>query len=225
MTDTGAPPDDTPLACRFDSYDIDKLAWLTAGIDSSRYAGARMVGVPRFPRRRELEAFCLAQSPSQGLVLEFGVWSGTTINRIAAQVAPRIAHGFDSFEGLPEDWREGYEKGVFARTALPEVADTVALHVGWFDRTLPGFLDAHPGPAAFIHMDCDLYSSTQTVLSQLRDRIVPGTVIMFDEYFNYPGWQQHEYRAFAEFVAARGLHYDYIGLVPVHQQVAVRIVG
>jgi hypothetical protein len=48
---------------------------------------------------------------------------------------------------------------------------------------------------------------------------------VFDEYFNYPGWQQHEVRAFAEYCRANAVTYQYIGLVPHHQQVAVRITG
>ena len=76
-----------------------------------------------------------------------------------------------------------------------------------------------------MHIDCDLYSSTQTILAQLRDRIVPGTILVFDEYFNYPGWEVHEHRAFAEFIQATGRRYEYVGLVPSHQQVAVRIVA
>lgn len=152
------------------------------------------------------------------------MFSGRSINRIAAN-RPTSVYGFDSFEGLPEDWREGYSKGAFAKDALPEVSANVELVVGWFDRTLPHFLDTHSGPVSFLHVDCDLYSSTQTVFTQLRDRIVPGTIILFDEYFNYPGWEMHEFKAFQEFVSSTGLQYEYIGLTPHHQKVAVRVVG
>ncbi len=57
------------------------------------------------------------------------------------------------------------------------------------------------------------------------DRIVAGTILVFDEYFNDPGWEGHEHRACAEFTAATGRAYDYVGVVPSHQQVAVRIVA
>ena len=62
-------------------------------------------------------------------------------------------------------------------------------------------------PVAFIHVDCDLYSSTKTIFSLLSDRIVPGTIILFDEYFNYPNWQQHEYKALQEFVDTKNIKY------------------
>jgi hypothetical protein len=67
------------------------------------------------------------------------------------------------------------------------------------------------GSAAFLHVDCDLYSSTKTILESLSDRIVAGTVIVFDEYFNYPNWRSHEHKAFREFVAAKRAAFRYIG--------------
>jgi hypothetical protein len=76
----------------------------------------------------------------------------------------------------------------------------VRLHPGWFEGSIPAWLESNPGPVAFIHVDCDLYRSTQTIFMLLAERIVPGTIILFDEYFNYPNWEQHEFRAFQEFV-------------------------
>ena len=74
-----------------------------------------------------------------------------------------------------------------------------------------------------LHIDCDLYSSTNTVLTALADRIGVGCVIVFDEYFNYPGWESGEYRAFQEFIARTGLKYEYLVFNSRHEQVAVRI--
>ena len=48
--------------------------------------------------------------------------------------------------------------------------------------------------------------------------------IVFDEYFNYPNWQKHEFKAFQEFVAANGIKYEYIGYVTTLEQAAVRII-
>jgi hypothetical protein len=136
----------------------------------------------------------------------------------------RTIFGFDSFEGLPEDWRGPFSSGVFSRGGqLPVVPANVHLVKGWFDEVLPGFAAAHLGPAALLHVDCDLYSSTKCIFRELGDRIHPGTVIVFDEYFDYPGWEEHEHRAFAEFVAASGLGYRYIAYNRLHEQVAVVI--
>jgi hypothetical protein len=74
-----------------------------------------------------------------------------------------------------------------------------------------------------MHMDADLYSSTKCVFDLLFDRMVPGTVLQFDEYFNYPGWQEHEHKAFTEFVDAHKVKFEYLGYVPDHQQIAVKI--
>jgi hypothetical protein len=88
---------------------------------------------------------------------------------------------------------------------------------------VPAFVVVDPRPAAFIHIDCDLYSSTKAVLSGLSHRIVPGTVIVFDEYFNYPNWQQHEFRAFQGFCQEQVIRYDYIGFGVKDGHVAVVI--
>ena len=74
----------------------------------------------------------------------------------------------------------------------------VVLHKGWFDETVPDFAETHKEAIAFMHVDSDIYSSAKTIFTHLGDRIVPGTVIQFDEYFNYPGWKNHEYKGFQE---------------------------
>ena len=94
---------------------------------------------------------------------------------------------------------------------------------GWFDATLPTFAAEHDEPVALLHIDCDLYSSTKCIFAHLGDRVVPGSVIVFDEYFDYPAWQEHEFKAFAEFVAQAGLSYEYLAYNRLHEQVAVRI--
>ena len=165
------------------------------------------------------EALDLA--PDHGLVLEFGVASGDTLRRIAARRLP--AHGFDSFEGLPEAWRAGYQRTAFAQK-LPEVGGA-ALQVGWFDDTLPKFLAENEGPFAFVHLDADLYRSTATIFREAEDRFVPGTVLLFDEYFNYAGWEQHEHRAFVEFIQRTAHEFRYVAYNALHEQVLVQLTG
>jgi hypothetical protein len=166
----------------------------------------------------------LARAPKEGLYLEFGVYSGSTLSIIVANAPAGAVHGFDSFEGLPEAWRPGFGEGAFATEKLPDVpgADLV---VGWFDDTLPGFLEKHTEPVAFLHLDADLYSSTRTVLTALAPRLQEGTVILFDEYFNFPGWEEHEHRAWTEFVAERGLRFEYLAYTAEDEQVAVRLLN
>ncbi|MEL6891734.1 MAG: TylF/MycF/NovP-related O-methyltransferase [Actinomycetota bacterium] len=157
-----------------------------------------------------------------GMFLEFGVRTGETITEIARLNPRRQIHGFDSFQGLPEPWTGWFAgAGTFKRTGLPDVPDTVELVVGWFDDTLPGFMAEHDGPVAFVHADADLYSSTTTILDHVGSRLRPGSVIVFNEYFNYPNWQAHEFRAWQEFVEAHGVTYDYLAWG--HLEVAVRV--
>jgi hypothetical protein len=188
------------------------------------YIIANMPDAMVLPDRFGLLGFALARAPADGLVLEFGVEKGASLRHLAG-LTKRDVHGFDSFEGLPGDWtgtREG--KAAFSRAGrMPKVPGNAKLHAGWFDATLPAFLAAHPGPCALLHVDCDIYSSTVTIFALLVERIGPGTVIVFDEYFNYPGWRQHEYKAFQEFISETGLAYSYIGFSAEKGHVAVRI--
>lgn len=158
-----------------------------------------------------------------GLYLEFGVRSGSTINHIARRRPRRTIHGFDSFEGLPEAWT-GYTlgAGAFAGEGIPAVAPNVELVEGWFDETLPPFMAEHAGPVAFVHVDSDIYSSARTILEHTGPRLRPGSVIVFNEYFNYPNWKRHEFRAWQEYCDATGTTYEYLcwGLY----EVAVRVV-
>jgi hypothetical protein len=169
---------------------------------------------------------CLGQAvPVSDHVLEFGVYSGMSINIIAGTTKGWPVHGFDSFDGLPEPWHraEGdtYEAGHFARPA-PEVLDNVRLHVGWIEDTLPRWLLLHPGPVSFVHVDVDLYSSTKTILDGLNDRIVPGTVICFDELWGYENFRQGEWRAFREWVRDHHRKIEFIA-TSWEQRAAVRV--
>lgn len=61
---------------------------------------------------------------------------------VGARIFPdQTIHGFDSFEGLPEDWSHVL-KGAFGeiKGALP---DNVRLYKGWFEDTLPEWFKLH----------------------------------------------------------------------------------
>jgi len=210
------------------TFNLDTMGFLSASLESYKYASTHMLGKPRFTTRAKLLEFSVENIAVNGPALEFGVWNGFTINHIASLMPGSNVYGFDSFEGLPEAWF-GKSGGVgqFSRKGEPpKVRDNVELVAGWFDRTLPAFLDTHHfDHIALLHIDCDIYSSTQTVFAHLHSRIVPGTIIVFDEYFNYQTWERHEFKAFQEFVGFRQIRYEYIGLVPTGEQVAVRILS
>lgn len=112
------------------------------------------------------------------------------------------------------------------RGELPkDMPNNVRFVKGWFDQTLPRFLEEHHEPVAFLHIDSDLYSSAKTVLGLLKDRIVPGTVVLFDELLNYPGWKNGEIKAFREFIAETGFKYEYFGYASSAHSAGMRIVS
>lgn len=198
----------------FDAWTARELAKLDAVRIPSRWPLSLLGG----PKMARLVDYVLQRRKRwmrpDGLWLEVGVYSGITIRRIA-KFAPGVIYGFDSFEGLPEDWNRGRQisrKGDFGTGGtLPEVPANVRLIPGWFDETLPAFAAENPGPVAFIHVDCDLYSSTATVFETLEDRIGPGTVVVFDELINYTTFQDHEWKALYELVLRTGLTFEWLG--------------
>lgn len=206
--------------------DYEQVAYWMAAVSSAEYFMQKMGQARNLVDPHSLLLFAFEQRPVNGLLLEFGVYRGDTM-RLLAQNCEQVVHGFDSFEGLPEDWTHFQKKGRFSlQGQLPAFAEkNIALHPGWFDQSLPAFLAAQRGNVSFLHVDCDLYSSTNTMLTLLADRLVSGSVIVFDEYLNYPNWQQHEFRAFQEFVARHGWQYEYLGFASARQSVAVRLTG
>ncbi len=156
-----------------------------------------------------------------GMWLEFGVYKGATINAIA-QNTHQTLYGFDTFTGLPESWGE-YPEGVYSKDGhLPKVTENVQLIKGLFNDTLPLFLQCRRTKCSFIHIDCDLYSSTKQVLSHLKDRIVKGKVIAFDE-FHSPKQTSivhvSEAKAWREFVKQFGIKYKWIAHTETDQAI------
>lgn len=180
--------------------------------EAADYVEEKMPRALFFAEREDLVKFAVAKASVRGLFMEFGVASGKSIRWIA-QWSEATIHGFDSFEGLPEDWSgSSFGKSGFSRGGkLPSVPANVRLHQGWFDKSVPAFLATTPEDCAFLHVDCDLYSSTKTIFDLVGPRLRKGSVIVFDEYFNYPTWREHEYKAFQEFVSQRGIKYEYLG--------------
>jgi hypothetical protein len=214
-----------------DVIDTDITATRLSSEESAKYVIKHMRTVPNFANDYDFHDWILRnqvnqQLVSSGLILEFGVATGRTLNHIGRIFSNKTVHGFDSFEGLPENWTSRMPAGFFARSSLPSVRKNCKLHVGWFDNTLPKFLSTNEKlPIALLHVDSDLYSSANTILTLLNSQLVKDTVIIFDEYINYPGWELDEFRAWQEFVYNNNITYEYIGRVSSHQKVAVRIVN
>ncbi len=148
------------------------------------------------------------------LWMEFGVASGTTINKISSYTTHPV-YGFDSFEGLPEDWRPNFKAGAFTQGGkLPRVNHNVKLIKGLFSDTLPAFLKENDKKVSLIHIDCDLYSSTKCIFDNMKDRIASGCILVFDELVNYSGFDgpNGELKALYEFITYGDIKYEWIGM-------------
>lgn len=207
-------------------YNIFDLIYKEATKESVKYICKNGSNSVMFVDRKKLFKFVFEEYVKNNdykdkLFLEFGTYKGESINFCSSLIPEAKFYGFDSFEGLPET-SGVWVKGEFdVKEKLPKANKNVSLIKGYFNETLPKFLEEHKEKAAFIHIDCDLYSSTKTVFDNIYDRIVPNTVIQFDEYYNYPGWRNHEFKAFQEFCKKYSVEYEYIGIS--YTQVAVVI--
>ena len=194
----------------------------------------------RFERFAHLR-YAISKISIEGSVLEFGVWTARTTNLIAELLPNNTVYGFDSFEGLPEDWaiykREldgtqpvKHTKGHFKSRGLPQVRDNVELVKGFFDSSLNPWIAKHPDvdPIKFLHIDSDLYSSAKFVLTALNKYIIPGTIIVFDEFYpfkrkGYDTWPEHEYKALYEWTSENNRVFEPISHSQ-HQQTAIKMV-
>jgi hypothetical protein len=203
---------------------INQHAWQ----DSAQYALNNFSKAMQFDRREKLWSYCLNQIPQLqkkgGVIAEFGVWKGESINFFAKSCPKARVFGFDSFEGLEEDWY-GYEyqKGTDSTNGqLPKCQSNVKLIQGWFEDTLPKFCgELQQEKILLLHMDADTYKPTAYVLSSLSNNLGRGTIVIFDEYFGYPNFRLHEFKAWQELVNSSGLKYRYIGYSEM--QVAIEI--
>ena len=184
-----------------------------------------MSSVVLFNNRFEHLLHCARKAPSSGLFIECGVRHGDTINRLAAAFMDKEIHGFDSFEGLPDDGAGTvWKKGDFnMKKVLPTVKHNVILHRGWFNPVLGDFLAKRNEKIALLHVDCDIYPSAVDILICVEKYIQPGTIIVFDEMWNFPNWQNHEFKAFHEFIDRTKCKYRFIS-INASQQCGIEIV-
>ncbi|MCV7103865.1 class I SAM-dependent methyltransferase [Mycobacterium palustre] len=164
---------------------------------------------------------------SDELLLDLGVWIGWS-TRLICDASGRKVYGFDTFEGLVEDWQIDdqavIKRGTFSLAeplAQRFIADTgVSLRGGVPDalgrdvefvrgstyQTLAPFLGGRPGATIrLFHMDLDTYESCLHALETCRDRFAPGSILVFDEYLVTNG----EMLAFYEFQRKYELEFRY----------------
>lgn len=163
--------------------------------------------------------------------LEFGVFEGETIkywSEINGNAQSRY-HGFDTFTGVPVVWESFTDVTLMNKFdvngKIPRIEDgRVSFSKGYFQETLPGFLKTfEPSLPLVIHNDSDIYSSTMYMLTRCNDILVPGTIIIFDEFSS----MLHEFRALEDYCESYMRSYDVIGAtnwpLSYYPQVAIRM--
>lgn len=154
--------------------------------------------------------------------LEFGVSKGNTIRKwteINTHSRSRF-YGFDSFEGLPEDWNKNKPKGTFSTGGqAPELQDSRTEFIkGRFQQTLYGFLENFDGRGRIVmHVDCDLYSSALFSLTVLDRFVVPGSIVLFDEFRDL----ENEFAAFLDYTRAFYRSWQALAFAEFHDHVAL----
>jgi len=168
----------------------------------------------------------------RGIPFNVGYWVGPDGRGIVAALNPeQHIWGFDSFDGLPEPWTRTditAPQGTFRVNVegwMPPVLHNVTLVKGMFHETLPQFKKQvlKSIPIAFLHVDCDIYASTKEIFDQLAENVVSGTIIVFDEFYNYPEAELHEFRAFQEFLERTGKRPVYLAYNQYFEQAVVQI--
>jgi hypothetical protein len=155
---------------------------------------------------------------------EFGVGPGETLDWFAwHKPAANVLYGFDSFAGIPEPWL-GQPAGQWRSARYESDRSDVVIVDGMFADSLarPDVQERLGEALGFVHVDCDLYSSTIAVLEGIRRQLVAGTVIVFDEFSGFPTWRREEGGAFLDFTKQHGMAFEYLGRT--EWQVGVRVV-
>jgi hypothetical protein len=158
------------------------------------------------------------------LYMEFGVYQGESMrywSKILRNPGSKL-HGFDSFEGLPEAWKDTKPKGHFSTNgAIPVIDDSrVEFFKGWFDQSLAKYqVPRHE--VLVLNFDADLYSSTIFPLRHMQSFIVPGTWLYFDEF----SWPDDELRAFIEFSTSSNLKFVLRGATKAYEQTLFQCIG
>jgi Macrocin-O-methyltransferase (TylF) len=177
------------------------------------------------PRKGSVLA-AIHEVSTEGDYAQFGVFRGATARFIESHMTgARKLHLFDSFEGLPEDWIEGKEKGAFRLDPdrIPTFdSERVVVHKGWFKDTVPDWAPHATAPLAFVHLDADLYSSTIEALFNINHLILQNAIVLFDEYVK--GGLEDEHRALLDWAKKYSRTYEYLWRSSA-SQVCVRILN
>jgi len=183
-----------------------------------------ILSLPRMPEihfnRWSIYDRAVQLSDSQRTFYEFGVWMGDSFKYIVPSFAGGF--GFDSFQGLPEDWGVVPRGTYSSRGRVPDIENAKFI-VGEFADTLPEFFDSKRPMAGLINFDADLYSSTITALTNAKPVIDVNTTLVFDEFIVNDRWEEDEFKALNDFCEANCFSYEVIAVSLFTKQVVCRL--
>lgn len=148
-----------------------------------------------------------------GTWVEFGVMTGTSLKRMVTEKGRAKVWGFDSFDGLPEYWREPFPAGSFQMNQIPKI-DGAHLVTGLFDDVLRAWRP--DTPIHFVHIDCDLYTSARAALMHAVPLFGEKTIVVFDELLEYQSFERHELRALYEVTLLLKLRWKFLATSGEH---------
>jgi O-methyltransferase len=173
-------------------------------------------------RYRYVQNLSLAQKVKTvpGAIVECGVWRGGMIAGLAASLGPNRSYVlFDSFEGLPEvseadgpaaaAWQSNTSSPGYHDNCAAEMAEALSamklagidkpeVYPGWFNATLPSFVEESRRPIALLRLDGDWYDSTLICLEQLFPMVESGGVVIIDDYDQWDGCNRAVHRYLAD---------------------------
>jgi hypothetical protein len=167
----------------------------------------------------------MSRNQVSGYWLEFGVRDGVSAKFFSPYARKfsidKTYYGFDSFKGIRNQWTSINEPlGSFSMDGTPpSEPKNCKWVVGWVEETLNPFLESNSEGVAFCHFDFDVYEPTRYALQSIRNRLLTGSLVIFDEFHGYPGWKLHEKRALEDIFVEN--EYEFIAFS--RKQAAIRI--
>lgn len=179
-----------------------------------------------YNKRYEMYKWVIEKEELKGALnyLEFGVAGGKSFDWFMTQNLHQDSrfYGFDTFDGLPEDWGP-FKKGAFSNNSeMPFIRDFRGkFFKGLFQQTVPAFLtELDNSRRNVLMMDADLWSATLFVLTSLAPFFKKGDIIFFDE-FVVP---THEFKAFLDFTQSYYINLKMIAAANNYYFVAFKVV-
>ena len=165
--------------------------------------------------------YAISMAQTDRAFYEFGVWMGGSFRYLAPHFSK--SYGFDTFDGLPEDWGT-ITKGEYSSFSQVPQINGANFCVGRFEDTLPEFFSVERPISGVLNFDADLYSSTICALECALPVMDDKTILLFDEFLVNERWENDEYRALEEFCEKHQLEYEVLAVSIFSKQMMCRLI-